>query len=1365
VKKLSLILVLYFFTLIHVSSQEMQFKHISVEDGLPSNNIQSILQDSDGFFWFGTKDGLCRYDGYSFLNFTQSRFDSLSLSNNHITSIIEDKNKNLWIGTYNGLNMLDRETYQIKRMNSIFNDSTGTFHINSLMVSEDDLLWICTNNSGLYSLDININKLSSYLHSEQDSTTIVDNCVYDIIENRNKGLLVGTKKGLDLLDQNTHLFSRILKNREVRSLVFYPDSSVFIGGITLENYYYKLDSNNVLYKIQLLESIPSKQIKSLIDSDGNQWMSLSDNGLIYTDVNNKKHRLLFDKSNSDGISSNSINTFFEDRLGNIWIGTEDAGINVHEKISRGFIHIKDNYLSNGLQNNRVGSIYQDSEGDIWIGTKMNGKLSKFDRETLTFTHYRINASDDTSINNDFIYSITEDKPGFLWIGTQNGLYHFDKSTGNAKAFFSHHKKQGGINPNTIFALLNDGDSLYIGYNNGLDIYDAKRKTYMFYDSATGSKGLSNNKINVIYKDSKDNIWVGTMHGLNLYNKGTGGFRHYLNDPDNPNSISENNIQSIHEDGNHNLWIGTKRGINLMDRDANSFKSYDVEDGLPGNSVYGILDDNNGNLWISTNNGLSKFNPKTITFKNYNIYDGLQANEFSGSVYCKTKNGEMLFGGNNGFNIFNPDNITQNSEIPSVFIIGFKLANKEVQVNSTNSPLKKHITQSEGITLTYKQSVMTFEYVALNYTTSKNIQYAYMMEGFEDQWNYVGVKREATYTNLDPGDYVFRVKASNNDGLWNEEGVSIKIKKLPPPWRTWLAYVIYFILFLGLLFLFWIYTTKRAKEEKRHEQDEMKLRFFINVSHEFRTPLTLIQNPVEKILLNINDPEVIKSSVSTIKRSTSRLLNLTNQLLDLRKLDMKRDSLSLVEADIISFINTIFLLYENLAISKNINFSFKSNQKKFIVLFDPDKIEKIVTNLVTNALKFTDSGGSVTLSIFKITQKIKLQRKRVNEFLEIRVQDTGIGLKEEQLKEVFSRFFHVDNTKAGTGIGLNLTKNIVDLCGGEIMVESKYMEGSTFIVHLPTELRSRKVSSDILKSQQINEYKFNIDALASSEYSVSVADNKISTESKDFNKTSINRENKPVLLIVEDNTELRIHLKNELSDCFNIIEANDGSKGIAMVHSYYPDIIISDVVMPEMDGFEMCRKIKSEIDTCHVPIILLTRKSLEEDKILGFDTGADDYLPKPFMINVLRARLKNLLEMRRRLREKFLTLNGVRSYNDLVTSSLDEAFLDKTTNIIMKNIDNSDFGVENILKKLGISYSQFYRKISALSGQNPSKFIRVIHLKYSTKLLLENKYSIKEIAYMSGFSSTAYYSKTFRELYGITPTQFIEKNVNSDKKRV
>ncbi|GAF04660.1 hybrid sensor histidine kinase/response regulator transcription factor [Saccharicrinis fermentans] len=1057
-------------------------------------------------------------------------------------------------------------------------------------------------------------------------------------------------------------------------------------------------------------------------------------------------------------------SFCEDKSGNIWIGTFDSGINIFKKNDNLFVHIKDNYLPSGMQNNRVRSIYQDSEQDIWIGTKVGGALSKFNRQTLSFTHYRHDPSDPFSISSDFIFCITEDRPGYLWVGTSHGLNLFEKKTGKSKSFFPVPDNPKSINSGEIYALLKVEDDLFIGTAaGGLNVLDTKKNVVTHYMNTPDSNSISSNNIWVIKKDNKNNIWIGSENGLNLFHRETGVFTRFQNNPEDSKSISDNDIKCIYEDNERNLWIGTIYGLNLMDSVNNTFTVYTTDDGLPGNYISSVLGDSLGYLWISTKKGLSRFNPETGTFRNFTVLDGLQDNEFSPNVQCKTKNGEMLFGGNNGFNIFHPDSISFDQKAPEIKLTDFRLFNKHVGIDTPGSPLKKHISRCNEITLSHEQTVLTIDYVAFNYYSPEKTQYAYIMDGFEKQWNYVGNKREATYTNLDPGTYVFRVKASNTDGLWNEEGVSLIINILPPLWKTWWAYSLYALSFILILLLIRHYSLKRIHEEKKREQDQQNLKFFINVSHEFRTPLTLIFTPIKKILSSNNIREC-KEAAQDINLSANKLIYLINQLLDLRKTDLGQLPLIAVKTDIVRYSHEIFNLFKGIGESKNISFIFQSSNSTIQAWFDPDKYEKILNNLLSNAIKYTGNGGELILSISRtdISDKKTLinyqKKKEKRKYVEIKVQDTGIGLSKEQIKHIFERFYSRDASNTGTGIGLNYSKSLVELHSGHILVESELGKGSTFIVLLPLGNKHLKANQISKTNFNLNNYKFKLNQLESLEFDIAATDDFSEHKNTVEEDIKLNPDNKlPLILIVEDNRKLRKQLKDELKNNYNIKEAINGKDGLEKVEKYYPDLIISDIMMPIMDGINLCHQIKTNIDTCHIPMVLLTAKNLAENKVEGFKTGADEYISKPFILSILKARIENLLESRKRLKKKYKSTSVLIPAKEVTSNNLDEQFLEKLTQIVLENIPDCNFSPTDLEKIMGVSRTKLYLKINSLTGNGTGNFIRDIRLKYAAELILQKKYRISEISFMAGFRSHAYFTKIFHDKFGITPLQYQKKN--------
>jgi len=1362
-KRSFLVFVLNVLAIVFAYSSNITFRHLSDKDGLISNTVNVITQDSDGFMWFGTADGLCRFDGYSFLNFTFSSNNKSSISNNIISSLFEDNNRNLWVGTRNGVNKLNLDTYVMERV-TVFNDSIVPLPILDLCVTSDGYLYFGTEFMGLFRMNVSTNEVTQFNHSQKNENTISSNVIYSILDHPKLGLLVATDRSLELFNPKSDTFSTILDGENIQNLQSCPDGSILIGLTAKGNYYYRLFNDLRIEKVTFGISSSGKTIMPLVTTEGDSWVLVSNFGIDYSsEKSGLKKVFTYHKHDFTGIRSNAVNTIFEDKWGKIWIGTHDVGLNIYEKHGKSFTHIKDNYLPNGLQNNKVRSMHQDSEGDIWIGTKVGGSLSKFNRETLTFSHYKHSPNVPSSLSGDFILCIEDDSPRKLWVGTFNGLNLFDKKTGKSTVLKHNPDDLNSISSNGIYALLKDENKLYIGYlDGGLDIYNTKDKTIKHFKHSDDSLSISDNKVRAIFKDSKNNIWVGTVDGLNLFNKEKGTFTRFINNPKDSTSISNNYIISICEDKNQNFWIGTNHGVNLMNKERNEFIALTTNNGLSGNTVKGILDDNDGSIWISTNNGISMYNPVTSKFKNYNVFDGLQGNEFSAHVCCKTQNGELLFGGNNGFNIFHPKHIFDNEIEPIVHIIGFNLFNQEVTVETPNSPLKKHISQSDKITLTHKQSVITFEYVALNYTSSQKNQYAYRMDGFESSdstWNYVGNKREATYTNLDPGTYTFRVKASNNDDYWNEQGTSVTIEVLPPPWLSWWAFTIYFILIIMMSTLLFNYIIKRAKEEKDHENDQQNLKFFINVSHEFRTPLTLMINPLRQ-LLEMQKSGIEKDAIETINVSTHKLLSLVNQLLDFRKTDLGHQPLKAVKVDIVGYTKKVGNLFTREAKLKLINFDFQNSEKFVDVWVDIDMYDKILNNLLSNAIKYTNLGGSIVLSISKTeigkakSSFLNFNNDKKAEYVEIKVEDTGQGIRREDIKYIFERFYSKDNSKTGTGIGLNYTKSLVELHGGQVLVESSIGKGSTFIVRLPLgkkHLRKDQVSLDEYDPSRNNFESINLESLiydiSSDDLSETVED--IAVGSKKGNGKL------PIVLIVEDNKRLRNQLKDDFSGEYIVNEAGNGQEGLEKIKSLNPDIVISDIMMPVMDGMELCGKIKSNLDTCHIPVILLTAKNLLENKMEGFEIGADDYVSKPFSMQLLKIRVKNLVDAKQKLREKYSASPILIPSKEFTTNSIDEGFLDKLTKVILSNLGEAAFDQQQLEKEMGMSRSGLYKKLRSITGYSTSTFIRNVKLKYAAEMLLTSQNSVKEVAYRIGFSSPSYFIEQFRKQYCQTPTEYVK----------
>jgi signal transduction histidine kinase/ligand-binding sensor domain-containing protein/DNA-binding NarL/FixJ family response regulator len=1360
----------------------VKFENLDRVNGLSSSTCLEIFQDKEGYLWFGTIDGLNKYNGYDFEIFKPILNDSTSISNIRITTIVEDKFDNLWIGTNNGLNILNKKTNKFTRVNIFervpFVSKTNEVINKLLYDSDNNILWAATNYGVVKivfeegSIDADKLNIRHYSNNRFIKRSIDNNIVNVILKDGNNDIWVGTNgKYLNRYNAESDDFDRILIE------------------------------NNKTYE---LNHIPKK---TFIDSDGDFWIGndLSNLVLWNKKTNKFNHISITDKSTP-------IFDVYQDKNDLIWISTYGSGLLVYNKkknkIEQNFVNNPSDLLS--LPNNKTSKIFEDNNGVFWIGSYDKG-VSKLDPSKNSLGHYYYQSNNPKGLNAQVVQSVLEDSKERIWISTYDGgLNLFDETNHSFKHFVSDPKNKKTLSSNKILYTFEDhnGAIWICTFDKGLNKFNTE--TYQverFLHSETDSLSIGQNSVWTGVEDSKNRVWIGLKDGgLNLFNPISKRFHSYKNGFNTSNSLASNFVVSLFVDSKNrlfigttlglnmldlneinefipkeidpveitakgvngqrinyitedylgNIWLGTDRGVAKLDTSLNLLKSYTTLDGLPNNLVVGLKEDDNKNFWITTKSGLSFLNPISNQFKNFNLNDGIQAAEYQSKSIAKTKDGRIIVGGINGFNLFNPNEIPlESSTALTPRITNFKLDNKQVQIGENVDGrilLKEDISSTENLVLRHNENYISFEFDALYLRNPAHVKYAYMMEGVDEEFVDIGENRVVNHSNLDPGNYVFKVKASINEEWDQSEVAFVNVKILSPFWRTWWAYFIYTFLVVLSVWILMNQYSQNFQKSQEHKLDLMKIQFFINVSHEFRTPLTLILNPIDKILSGLHNSDVVKSSALSAQRSARRLLHLVNQLLDYRKMDAGMAPLLLEKGDVVSFGKDIFLLFKGLAKKKEIAYIFKSSSKEIISLFDFDKLEKIITNLISNAIKFTDNGGEIIVSINLVQPENKnhkgftLNNTKEKGYVEILVEDNGIGLDTEQMKNVFARFYNLESLNSGTGIGLNFTKGLVEIHKGEISVKRRSIKGTSFRVLLPLGLKGELKKNENVKND------FLINSMNSVEY-----DMLISSEDKVVEKTKETNPRLLTVLIVEDNRELRAHIKDDLKDFYNIKEAVNGEEGLKMASKYYPDIIVSDVMMPKMDGFDMCRILKKEFDTCHIPVILLTARSREEDLITGYKHGADAYLPKPFKMSILLARIENLLETKERVRQKFSKLGAILPSEKIATNSLDEAFIEKTTKVILDNISDPDFKLENILAAVGVGRSQFFRKIQSITGQNPSNFIRSIRLKYAAELLVNSEYSVKEISHMSGFNSPTYFGKTFRAMYELTPRAYVEKN--------
>ena len=910
------------------------------------------------------------------------------------------------------------------------------------------------------------------------------------------------------------------------------------------------------------------------------------------------------------------------------------------------------------------------------------------------------------------------------------------------------------------------------HGGGVDMFNPKTEKVIHYkhDSNNASASILSDWTFTALCDKQDNIWVATIAGVSVISAKNGVIKQYTSNNKEGHNLSTDLALIIFVDSKNFVWIGTSDGLNKLDPQTGVIRKYFTKDGLPGNLIIDILEDKSNNIWISTTNGLSRFSPGDGTFKNFSVRDGLSTMEFNKFASFKNKKNEMYFGGRDGLTRFNPDSIKINNFRPPVYITDFNLFNQSVQVKkdkiSKGFSIPKQIMFCDEITLDHDQNEITLEFAALNYLNLEKNLYKYKLEGFDDHWSIPGHKREVTYTNLDPGEYTFRVIASNNDGIWNTQGASLKIIVKPPFWKTNWAYAVYFAFIIFLLYVFRKFILheadiKRKLEleeleiQKLHEMDLLKMQFFANVSHEFRTPLTLIIGPIENLLRDIKD-DFKQVQLKIIHRNANRLLRLINQLMDFRKIEEARLELNPTKNDIVLFIREIVDTFNQDAVQRNINFEFKYTHSSFEIWFDTDKLDKIIYNLLSNAFKFTRDGGTIEISIdLTCTSNTRGISRQNNKFLsgdkifKIIIKDTGIGIPKDFQSKIFDKFYQVKNTlnKQGTGIGLSLTYELIQLHLGEIIVESTPDIGSEFTVILPLWIEE----NELPHLADIDEKKKMIHS--GKEQKITI-DEKI--EPVELNEEpAVLKDKLPKILIVEDNADMRTFIKNEFKASYNVLEAHDGVIGLQKALEEIPDAIICDVMMPGKDGFKVCCTLKSDERTSHIPIVMLTAKSSEQHTIEGFESGADDYVAKPFSSAVLKARIKNLIESRILLRKKFTT-EPFATLTEISPSKTDEMLFKKAYAIVEKNLNNANFEVNDFAFEIGISCTQLYRKIHAISGQSVKEFIRIIRLKKAAELLVTQENNISEVAFSVGFNSLSYFTTSFTDYFGMNPSKYVEK---------
>lgn len=1340
--------------------EQYTFSRIDVSSGLSNNQVNSIFKDRNGFLWFGTMSGLNRYDGYTIKTFRKSP-DSSSLVDNYVSNIWECPGNKLWITARPDVSIFDLNTEKISRNTTQYLASLNlpSGAITQIRKDSRNNYWFIYPNKGVYM--VSAQQPPVLYDSIEGKRSIASNDITGLAEDQEGSIWLVHRNGmLNKIDPQAATVTATIdqlqktcKGNYNWSIFIDRDNDIWANtGEPRGLFYYnhrslvQFNENNAQHRLNTNLIMGVAQ-----DNNGLIWVATDHGGINL--INKQKQfsiqYLTNDPENNKSIGQNSINALYKDNNGIVWIGTYKQGISYYDENVGKFAHYKHRATDpHSLQYDDVNRFVEDKKGNIWIGTN-GGGLIYFNRQTNRFTQYLHDPANPNSISNNVIVSLCIDHEQTLWIGTYlGGLNSFD---GKKFTRYRHNDSiPGSLSEDRVWEIMEDShNNLWIGtLGKGLDILDRKTGTFTHFRSGdTGTSALRSGYIMALMEDKKGNLWIGTAEGLDVYNPHTRIITHY--DQNNtPNSLSHKNVLSLLEDGNGKIWIGTREGLNYFDPEKNSFRQFYREDGLADNTILTILQDDHNSLWITTPNGLSNLLLKKdpgegdiiAGIRNYEEVSNLQGKEFNENAALKTRAGELIMGGPNGFNIINADYKDKTSPAPALVFTNFQVFNKSIGAGDTLNNrviLANSINATKELELKFNENVFSIEFVALDFSHSGASKYAYRLEGFNEDWLYTdGQQRKTTYTNLDPGNYVFKVKAMTNDGNWSAEK-ELHIRILPPFWRTPLAIFLYVLATAGILFLArriivertrmkYEVEQQRREADRMHAIDNMKTKFFTNVSHEFRTPLSLILSPLDKILKQSHDPAQ-RSQLQLIHRNAKRLLQLINQLLDFRKMEVQQFVLHPGFHDIVAFCKDISQSFSDIAEQKNIRFSIHSDIEKLETWFDKDKLEKILFNLLSNAFKYTPQNGEITIGF-----------EYANNDFQIRVKDSGIGIPPEQHEKIFERFFQLDVPESmlnhGSGIGLAITKEFVRLHGGTVQVHSEPDKGTTFIVSLP-----------VKTAGEVNGRHPELAPVAA------ITDNKelpppIITTDKPGRAT---------ILVVEDNEDFRFYLKDNLKSRYNVIEAIDGREGWHKVKQYAPQLVVSDIMMPHINGLELSRRIKNDPRTAKIPIILLTAMDNEEAQLEGYRSGINDYISKPFTFEILETRIRNILLQQQKLEKNILGKMEV-SPKQVAISSADEQFMKMAVEAVEKNLSNAEYSVEDLSRDLFMSRVAIYKKLLALTRKTPVEFIRNMRLQRAAQLLSQSQLTVAEVAYEVGFNNPKNFSRYFKQEFDILPSQF-QKN--------
>ena len=1318
-----------FFITIFCQAQSVEehyyFKNLSIRNGLSQNTVNAILQDRKGFMWLGTKDGLNRYDGLSFRKFKHDAANPRSIGNSFITSLYEDFNGNIWVGTDAGVYIYYPEKEAFEEFDCQSLEKTRIERSVSMIAGDKQgRVWIAVEAQGMFCYDARQKLLRNYPLSE-----ISSNIKCFTFDSGGTLWLGFYGDGLYYSKDNlatVHPYGspedgkREFEGGVITKIVQGNYNCLYIGSVKEGVSELNLTSGQVRNLLAIDESGESIFCRDLLPySDNELWIGTESGIYIYNLRTAQFIHLRASLYDSYSLSDNAIYALYKDREEGLWIGSYFGGVDYYPRQYTYFAKYYPKNIANSLHGKRVREFCRADDGTLWIGTE-DGGLNHFNPKTKEFHFFEPSAG----FTN--IHGLCMDG-SHLWVGTfSKGLRVIDTRTGVVLRTYTEGHTPHSLNDNSIFSICRtSAGEIYLGTLFGLLRYNRTQ------DNFDRIPELNGKFVYDIKEASYGNLWLATYaNGAYCYDVSVRRWKNYVFDAEDEKSLPYDKVLSVFEDSYRQIWLTTQGGgFCLFHPDTETFTRYGLKDGLPNDVVYQIVEDDDRFLWLTTNNGLVRFDPKTMEMKVFSTANGLPTNQFNYRSGFKDEAGNIYLGSINGFVAFDPRTFAENRQVPAVAITDFLLFNKEVPVGETDSPLKSSITFSDKVVLTADQNSFSFRIAALSYQAPRMNKLMYKLEGFDEGWLTIGESPLVTYSNLGYGDYVFKVKASNSDGVWNEQETSLHLSILPPFYLSGWAYCFYVLFFMGCLVCV-IFYFKRRNYRKQHRQMEMleqekerevyhaKIDFFTNVAHEIRTPLTLIKGPLENIILKKEVDSETKEDLYIMKQNTERLLNLTNQLLDFRKTETRGFRLNFTECDVVAVLRETYLRFTSLAKQKGLDFILELPQECFMADVNQEALTKIISNLLNNGVKYASTYLRISL---ETDEKV----------FHIRTFNDGEMIPDTMKEEIFKPFVRLDKedeVTTGTGIGLALSRSLAELHQGSLMME-KGEEVNCFCLTLPV----NQDSTITLSAENVSQ----------------VEENSCGWEQEETDT----KEKKPMILVVEDNPDMLAFIRKQLTTEYSVLTAMNGIEALAVLDNHYVNLVVSDVMMPQMDGFELCKTIKSDLSYSHIPVVLLTAKTNIQSKIEGLELGADAYIEKPFSVEYLLANISSLIHNREKLRQTFAKSPFVAA-NTMALTKADEEFIWKLNDIIQANLHNPEFSMEDMADALKMSRSSFYRKIKGVLDLSPNEYLRLERLKQAAQLLKEGKSRVNEICYTVGFNSPSYFSKCFLKQFGVLPKDFI-----------